>query len=262
MGDEEVPATELRNCMQLLLVYQSLKFRDYYNSIASLPKSHAVIEREWSAISTRTSKLWMIATGLITNHAETLMKRFANEFMEKKKELFNLLTLRKTVQDDQLCREIEENIEKIHKEDAELRLKQEYFKSEIRAVQPKTTEDLINDDFSEMPIFFDDIVKLPQNTSTEQSQPQEPVEGVPLVVLCHGIQGSPEDMEPIAEKLREYMPASILMLSRANAADHEAELYLMARRFAEELNEYYKALSASTKVSSINFIAFSTGINL
>lgn len=216
--------------------------------------------------------MWKTLEVLFQIDDPSLTENLRKQYLEKKSELFNILTLTKNIEDGQLNREIEENLEKVHKEEAELKLKQEHFKSSLRAAQPQASENYLGEDLSNVPIFFDDSVRIPKKnpTSTSESseseiqenheQVQEPTrEGGHLIVLCHGIQGSRADMMPIAERIREYKPDALLLLSSANESDHHGELYLMARRLAEEVSDYFKLVNTTIPISSISFVVFSTG---
>lgn len=248
-----------------------MAFRDYYNNIAELPKCHTVMEKEWNAISARIAALWKIFSDSLLQNSDDLMTRFSRQYFNKKELVFKNLTLVKNVDDDQLCKEIEENLEKVHKEGAELFLKQEHFKSTLKGAQPQIGEDYIDEDFSDIPLFYEDIVRIPKNSSVSNqfaegsetkevvSEEEKPKEGCKLIVLCHGIQGSHSDMLPLAEKIRQYDASNLVLLSDANEHDHQGELYLMGRRLAEEINDHYKLVNSTVPIKSISFVAFSTG---
>ena len=80
-----------------------------------------------------------------------------------------------------------------------------------------------------------------------------------LNILVHGLQGKQDDMTMIMLYLDEYMPDSITFASRSNESYPDSEIYLMGRRFAEEMLDQFKALSEIFEITRMNFIGFSTG---
>ena len=254
------------------IVYRSMNFRDFYNSIERLPKCHSVIENELAFLSARSISLWKLLGLVILQLSGTVMKTLRSEHYKRTEDMFLLMTQTKNVEDDQLCKEIEHNLEKMHKEDAESKLKQEHFKSCIREFQPKSSTDYIEEDSSDLPLFYEDIVRIPKNTSPANlldgpplKVEEQPVkeegseEGRTLIILVHGVQGNHSDMIPVEEKIHEYLPSAIVFQSKANEGDHQCELYLMGRRLAEEVADEYKAISKSLRINRISFVAFSTG---
>lgn len=248
-----------------------MNFRDFYNSIGDLPKCHSVIDDEWSAISSRLSSMWKTLSDVLIWGNEPLTKSIKSHYFDQKSQMLSFLTLFKNVPEEQ-AKVLEQNLEKLHKDEAEFKLKQEFFKSGLKNVQPQVSEDLLTDDISDIPIFFDDISKIPKKSEAEISNPEikeadtnisekeeEKKDGYHLVVLCHGVQGNHSDMIQIAAKIRHYKPEYLQLLSKANESDHKGELYLMGRRLAEEVTEHYKLVNTTLPVTSISFIAFSTG---
>lgn len=254
-----------------------MNFRHFYDSIADLPKCHSVIEEELRLLSRRNAALWKIFGESLPLLAESLLDKLRKEFFYKKQLLFSTLTQTRTVQDDQHYKELEECLERVHKEDAELKFKQEHFKDSVRNSIPKVTDHLVGEDVTFVPIFYDDVVRIPKNSKAvnqfavselitenevqESVAPEIKPEGSHLVVLCHGLQGNHTDMLQIMEKFRQYDQSTIFLTSKANENDHQGELYLMGRRLAEEILEHHKLLTTTTttKISAISFVAFSTG---
>lgn len=114
----------------------------------------------------------------------------------------------------------------------------------------------IEENIEEMIMESDDIkVKDTPKACVEGSQKVKKE----LNILVHGLQGKQDDMTMIMLYLDEYMPDSITFGSRSNESYHDSEIYLMGRRFAEEMLDQFKALSEIFEIIRMNFIGFSTG---
>lgn len=102
--------------------------------------------------------------------------------------------------------------------------------------------------------------EMAEKPPSEQAQTARIEESaVDLVYLCHGMQGCHEDMLRLKMFISLQTQNSIIHAAQSYEQDTGAEIYLMGRRFAEEVVESVARYKKQSRIRSINFIAFSLG---
>lgn len=132
-----------------------MRFREYYNSIEELHKCHAVIEREVENLAQNATKFWRLLEKYMDEQGIIIHADLKQKYSVLKGERLSLLTVLRNIPDIGFCREFEPGIEKTHKEDAEMKLKEDYMKEYLA----KTEQDMTRDHHSsiaDLPLFYVD----------------------------------------------------------------------------------------------------------
>ena len=274
-------------------VYREMKFRAMYNLIEEPVESHLVIEQEIKAFSKSIKELWMSLGEFLLAVGKSVLPGAKERYKRKRSDFRRDLTLTKTVFDSNLQPDQDVDIDKLHRLDSEQKRRQEYFIERIKHSLPciQNKNFFLSAEF--LPVIYQDycykIMQAPAQPAEETgpADPAQPAEdsaekagqemaeepkpaqtaapeeaATDLIYLCHGMQGCHEDMLRLKMFISLQTRNTIIHAAQSYEQDTGVEIYLMGRRFAEEVIESVAAYRKLHSIRSISFVAFSLGRRL
>lgn len=236
-----------------------MRFRDLYNLVEINRECHLVIEKEARVFSKTSNELWNQLSGFIRTLSQDILTELKRDYINRKTDRFAELTCSKKNYDQLLGHTLDPYLAKGHREEAENKMKIEYFNKLVVELQPKVINENYCLESSGLPIFFEDTSYRAVQTNAAQQTPSTPsTKG--LVVMCHGLQGKPQDMCRLSLYIQLFRPDIYVLRSRANEQDSGCEIYLQGRRLSEEIRDALQALKKNgTEVTGISIVAYSIG---
>ncbi len=234
-----------------------MRFRDMFNLVEIGRECHLVIEQEARVFSKTSNNLWNELSKFIRMLSTDILSELKQEYINQKTDRYAELTCAKKNLDLTLCSTIDPYLVKGHKEEAENKMKLEYFNKLVVDLQPKAINENYCLDTSGIPIFFEDIsYRASQNSTQTQSTPST----IGLIVMCHGLQGKSQDMSRLALSIQLFRSDVYILQSKANEQDTGCEIYLQGRRLSEEIKDCIESLKQKgTIITGISFISYSIG---
>jgi len=107
--------------------------------------------------------------------------------------------------------------------------------------------------------IVDKVEEKAEQKVEEKAEQKVEENAADIIYLCHGIQGCHEDMLRLKMFISLHRRKSIIHAAQSYEQDTGIEIYLMGRRFAEEVIESIADYKKLHTIRSINIVAFSLG---
>ena len=255
-----------------------MKFRDLYNLIEEPTECHIVIEKELKSFFQTSKLLWLSSIDYILKLQPLFLPILRSKYLNDRSDFRNQITFTNTIYDSNMQPDLEIDIQKLHKLDSEQRRREFAFYERVTKHLPLIMNMNFNQGPEFLPLIYQEVCNRALSKSLEPSidektkieepeaikngeECEDKISPVHLVFLCHGIQGSHEDMLRLKMFISNITPDNVVVRSACSyESDTGAEIYLMGRRFSEEVKDVLLSLEKNqNSVKSISFVGFSLG---
>lgn len=214
-------------------------------------KVAAELINEMQAVGIQVSQLWRKTLELINKNTRQIMNVLKEQFNVEMRNHINESVIRKVLRTDNFVVALNKTCD-VHHLIAEVRRK-ENGKSP-RTLQKSTGLVIIEE------MFLGEKDSSPKNFhfSNLFSRSRKKHSELHLMVLVHGYQGSPQDMQTLRNEISTVFPHTAFLISSSNENKTENSIEYLGNNLAFELKQFI-ADNKAAQIGNISFIGHSLG---